>query len=724
MIKQFFTVKISAPILFVVCMVVGLNKQVAAQKSAAPYAAYLFAYFTGNEKNEEAIRFAVSKDGYHYTALNDDKPVINSDTISETGGVRDPHILRGADGKTFYMVVTDMVSANGWNSNRAMVLLKSTDLLNWSHAVVNIQKLYPNGDNLERVWAPQTIYDSKAKKYMVYWAMKYKDAPDRIYYAYANKNFTALEGTPKQLFFSKEDKSCIDADIIEKDGKYHLFFKTEGNGNGIRQAISGKLTSGYIQQDEYLQQTADPVEGSGVFKLNNSKGYILMYDRYTQGKCQFTYSEDLSHFKVIDQDITMNFHPRHGTVMPITTKEAERLVAKWSTPASALLQPNSPFIKTHNIAYDTAAATISFITKPGADLQHFTPGFTSLPGVSITPSGIADFSKGPVNFTVSIKAVKSKVFKVKAAQYNNPVLDGFYADPEVLFAEKTGKFYIYPTSDGFTGWSGTYFKVFSSPDLVNWKDDGKILQLGTDVKWANRNAWAPCIIEQKINGVYKYYYYFCAAQKIGVAVADNPTGPFTDMGKPLIDQFPPGITGGQQIDPDVFKDPVSGKNYLYWGNGYMAVAELNDDMGSIKDSTLKVITPDKSFREGVYVFFRKGTYYFMWSENDTRDENYGVRYGTSTSPLGPVTIPQNNQVITKNKTAALYGTGHNSVLQIPGKDEWYLVYHRFNYPNGIHWGRAAGYNREVCIDKLEFNEDGSIEQVIPTHEGVTAVQVK
>ncbi|MEO6230314.1 MAG: family 43 glycosylhydrolase [Ferruginibacter sp.] len=716
--------KISKQFLFIACLVLGLNNQTTAQKNTAPYSAYLFAYFTGNEKNEEAIRFAISKDGYHYAALNDDKAVISSDTISETGGVRDPHILRGADGKTFYMVVTDMVSANGWNSNRAMVLLKSTDLLNWSHAVVNIQKLYPNADNLERVWAPQTIYDSKSKKYMVYWAMKYKDTPDRIYYAYANKNFTGLEGTPKQLFFSKEDKSCIDADIIEKDGKYHLFYKTEGNGNGIRQAISDNLTNGYIQQDEYLQQTDDPVEGSGVFKLNDRKGYILMYDRYTKGKYQFTYSEDLNHFKVIDQDIAMNFHPRHGTVMPITTKEAERLAAKWYTPATSLLQPNSPFIKIKNIGYDTATSAISFILKPGASLQQFNPEFTSLPGVSITPSGMVDFSTGPVNYTVTFMGMKPQGFTIKTAQYNNPVLDGFYADPEILYAEKTGKFYIYPTSDGFTDWSGTYFKAFSSPDLVNWSDEGKILELGTDVKWANRNAWAPCIIEQKINGGYKYFYYFCAAQKIGVAVADNPTGPFTDMGQPLIDKFPPGVKGGQQIDPDVFKDPVSGKNYLYWGNGYMAVAELNEDMVSIKDSTLKVITPDNSFREGVYVFFRKGTYYFMWSENDTRDENYGVRYGTSTSPLGPITIPQNNQVITKNKAAGLYGTGHNSVLQIPGKDEWYLVYHRFNYPNGIHWGKAAGYNREVCIDKMEFNEDGSIKQVIPTQEGISAVKVQ
>lgn len=106
---------------------------------------------------------------------NGDTPVIASDTISSTGGIRDPHILRGADGSTFYMVATDMVSAKGWNSNRAMVLMRSQDLVHWSHAVVDIQQTYPDQDKLERVWAPQTIYDKK--KYMIYWAMKYRRWP-------------------------------------------------------------------------------------------------------------------------------------------------------------------------------------------------------------------------------------------------------------------------------------------------------------------------------------------------------------------------------------------------------------------------------------------------------------------------------------------------------------------------------------------------------------------
>jgi beta-xylosidase len=293
--------------------------------------AYLFTYFTGNSKDEEQIRFAISNDGYNFRALNNNNPIINSEKISETGGVRDPHILRGVDGKTFYMVVTDMVSANGWESNRSMVLLKSNDLINWSSSIINIQKRFPHNEDLLRVWAPQTIYDVKAKRYMIYWSMKNGNNPDIIYYAYANKDFTDLETTPKQLFFSPTNGSCIDGDIIFKDGKYNLFFKTEGKGDGIKIATSSKLTEGYVLNDKYVQQTNDPIEGAGVFKLNNGEGYILMYDVYTRGKYQFTKTKDLKKFTVVDQEVTMNFHPRHGTVLPITAAEAERLESKWGS---------------------------------------------------------------------------------------------------------------------------------------------------------------------------------------------------------------------------------------------------------------------------------------------------------------------------------------------------------------------------------------------------------
>ncbi|TPG40943.1 family 43 glycosylhydrolase [Flavobacterium pectinovorum] len=607
--------------------------------------AYLFVYFTGNNIEEEAVRYAISADGYHYYHLNDNQPVIDSKTISSTGGVRDPHILRGDDGKTFYMVLTDMTSSKGWDSNRAMILLKSTDLVKWESSVVNIQTTFSGNENLKRVWAPQTIYDAKAGKYMIYFSLQYAGGPDKIYYAYANKDFTALESAPKLLFVPKSERACIDGDIIEKDGIYHLFCKTETEKAGIKVATTTDLTSGkWIENDNYLQQTSDGVEGSSVFKLNNSDEYILMYDVYTKGKYQFTKTKDLENFTVIDKNISMDFNPRHGTILPITRSELKRLIAKWGVPKQ--------------------------------------------------------FPK--IN--------------------NNPVLEGYYADPEILYSNKTKKYYIYPTSDGFDGWSGNYFKTFSSDNLIDWKDEGIIVDLRKDVSWANRNAWAPCIVEKKIKGKHKYFYYFTAAQKIGVASSDNPTGPFKDSGKALISARPEGVKDGQEIDPDVFTDPKTGKSYLYWGNMYMAVAELNPDMVSIKPGSTKLIKVNDSFREGTYVIYRNGQYYFFWSEDDTRSPNYKVRYGISKSPLGPIEIPENNIVIQGIPDQGIYATGHNSVLQIPNKDEWYITYHRFSYPTGIKMGDAAGFHREVCIDKLEFNPDGTIKQVIPTHTGINAIK--
>lgn len=144
----------------------------------------------------------------------------------------------------------------------------------------------------------------------------------------------------------------------------------------------------------------------------------------------------------------------------------------------------------------------------------------------------------------------------------------------------------------------------------------------------------------------------------------------------------------------------------------------------LKPATTKILTPDNSFREGVYVFYREGKYYFMWSQDDTRSENYRVRYAIGSAPLSSLQIPTDNLVIAKDLTSGIYGTGHHSVVQVPGKDEWYIVYHRFNYPEGINMGRAAGYNREVCIDRLLFNENDGLQQVGPTLAGIKPVHLK
>jgi len=297
------------------------------------FSAYLFVYFTGNKISQEAIRFALSDDAHTFKQLNKGKPVLSSATISRTGGVRDPHILRG-ENNDYYMVATDMVSDSGWDSNRGIVMLKSTDLIDWKSSTINITTAFIQYKNVDRVWAPQTIYDPAVGKYMVYFAMRIgSNDKDKIYYAYTNSEFTKLETEPKLLFTYKSgDKilPSIDGDIIYKDSMYHLFFKTEGSEKGIKKATSKTLTGTYTLYDKYLQATTEAVEGSCVFKLNNSDTYILMYDVYNAGRYEFTTSIDLKTFTKDPKPISFDFAPRHGTIIPITNAEKNALLAKWN----------------------------------------------------------------------------------------------------------------------------------------------------------------------------------------------------------------------------------------------------------------------------------------------------------------------------------------------------------------------------------------------------------
>jgi arabinoxylan arabinofuranohydrolase len=294
------------------------------------FTGYLFAYFTGNNISQEAIRFAVSDDGHKFKALNKNNPVISSASISSTGGVRDPHILRG-ENNDYYMVATDMVSAKGWASNRGLVMLKSTNLIDWKSGAVNVPNAFPTYAAADRVWAPQVIFDRVTVKYMVYFAMRLgPNDRDKIYYAYADSAFTKLETVPK-LLYAYGNQSAIDADIICRDSTFHLFFKTEGSGNGIKSALSNKLTEGYVLFDKYLQITNAAVEGSCVFKLIDSDTYVLMYDMYTSGKYEFALGSDLKNFTLDPTPISFDFTPRHGTIIPITDTEKRVLYAKWSS---------------------------------------------------------------------------------------------------------------------------------------------------------------------------------------------------------------------------------------------------------------------------------------------------------------------------------------------------------------------------------------------------------
>ncbi len=294
----------------------------------------------------------------------------------------------------------------------------------------------------------------------------------------------------------------------------------------------------------------------------------------------------------------------------------------------------------------------------------------------------------------------------------NPLFSGWYADPEARIFE--GKYWIYPTYSAPYE-EQTFFDAFYSEDLVTWNKVERILEM-KDISWAHKAMWAPSPIEHKG----KYYYYFAANDiqsndelgGIGVAVADRPEGPFKDaLGKPLVDQI---YHGAQPIDPHAFIDD-DGQAYLYYGGwGHCNVVKLNDDMisiGTFEDgTTYKSITPDK-FIEGPCMIKREGKYYFMWSEGGWGGPNYSVAYAIASSPLGPF---QREKKILQQDPDVATGAGHHGMIQIPEKDEWYIVYHRRPLTETNHNHRA------VCIDRLYFDEGGYIKPVKITFEGVTA----
>lgn len=291
---------------------------------------------------------------------------------------------------------------------------------------------------------------------------------------------------------------------------------------------------------------------------------------------------------------------------------------------------------------------------------------------------------------------------------HNPALSGYNADPNVVLFDDT--FYIYPTTDGFASWASTSFSVFSSTNLIAWTSLGVILDLPKDLTWATGHAWAPSIA--RVAGT--YYFYFSADSQLGVATGSSPKGPFKDaLGKPLATtrQY-----GPQSIDPYAFVDD-DGTPYLYFGSGSggLRVVKLNADMISFSGTPTNISpTGASGTLEGSAMFKRNGTYYLAWSEGDTLNANYQMAYARAQSPLGPFT--RLGVILQQDTTLGILGPGGGTVLAIPSRDEYYLVYHRFKIPGG------DGTHRESCIDRMTFNSDGTIAAVKPSLEGLqTAV---
>lgn len=292
----------------------------------------------------------------------------------------------------------------------------------------------------------------------------------------------------------------------------------------------------------------------------------------------------------------------------------------------------------------------------------------------------------------------------------NPVIEGWYADPEGIVFDN--QYWIYPTySDSYS--KQVFMDAFSSRDLITWEKHERIIDT-MEFAWADSAMWAPAIVKNN-----DQYFLFFAANDIqnnesvggiGIGVSDNPAGPFKDyLGKPLLDSI---VNGAQPIDQFVFHDQDGQWYMIYGGWRHCNIVRLSDDFRQIlpydDGSIFKEITPDQ-YVEGPFMFIRDGRYYFMWSEGGWGGPNYKVAYAIANSPFGPwerigVVLQQDPEVAT--------GAGHHSLIKVPDEDQWYIVYHRRPLTETHH------NHRVTCIDQLEFDDQGLIKPVKITFEGV------
>lgn len=333
--------------------------------------------------------------------------------------------------------------------------------------------------------------------------------------------------------------------------------------------------------------------------------------------------------------------------------------------------------------------------------------FAALCGISLAASGLP---AGAQSAPASSGA---------AERPGNPVLPGWYADPEAVVLtgdDGSTTYWIYPTYSARYD-DQTHFDAFSSKDLVNWEKHERVLTRES-IAWARRAMWAPSVIQHEGS----VYLFFGANDiqndselgGIGVAVADRPEGPFRDhIGRPLIDRF---HNGAQPIDQFVFRDQDGQHYIIYGGWRHCNIAKLAPDFRSLatleSGEIFREITPE-GYVEGPFMFIRDGKYYFMWSEGGWTGPDYSVAYAIGDSPQGP--FKRIGKVLQQNPEIAT-GAGHHSVLKVPEKDEYYIVYHR--RPRG----ETDRDHRVVCIDRLEFDLDGTIKPVRITNEGVAPVK--
>lgn len=305
-------------------------------------------------------------------------------------------------------------------------------------------------------------------------------------------------------------------------------------------------------------------------------------------------------------------------------------------------------------------------------------------------------------FVISSEAQHRGKEKKDLDYTGNPILPGNFADPFILVYQDT--VYIYATGGGAA-------TVWRSADFVNWK----LTRLNWPTSMKLPSIWAPAVAKAPDG---KFYLYTSVNHNIYVGVADHPAGPFRNVlgNDSIFIKNRQWWNKMHSIDADCFVDD-DGQAYLYWGSGFdfrdgiCAVGKLGSDMASFRE-TPKLITPSGYF-EGPHMMKRKGKYYLMYSDGLYYDSSYKVRYAVSDHPDGPFVEGKNSPVLTSSPDGIISGPGHHSTIRMG--DEYYIVYHRHAQP----LYPSSGPIRQVCIEKLEFEKDGSIKKLKGTWTGVS-----
>lgn len=287
----------------------------------------------------------------------------------------------------------------------------------------------------------------------------------------------------------------------------------------------------------------------------------------------------------------------------------------------------------------------------------------------------------------------------------NPIIRNYYtADPTVIVHE--GTVYLYTGHDdpppGVDDYRMHDWLCFSSSDLLRWVEHPSLLK-ATDFQWASGDAYASKVVRYRD----KFYWFVSVTHKggpfkaIGVAVSDNPTGPFVDAkGSALVthDMLPTTQNDKANLDPTVLIDD-DGRAYLFWGNGQCYFAELKGNLTELASEITVVSLPD--FSEGAHIHKKKGIYYLAYG--------YGypekVAYATSRHIKGPWEFKG-----ILNEIAGNCATNRPAIIEFNGAD--YFFYHNGALPEG------GSHRRSVCVDRLFYENDGSMRRVVMTTEGI------